>query len=158
LAAFVHWVLLGLSLSVLYISRPGLLDPGHLVGILRGSGQQVFLGYVVLSIVRAFTVIPSTVLVIVGTLLFPGRPVFVMVSSLSGVVVVCLAHLLLLLLLLRASTRGTGSLAGASDERERFLAHRGVVGFFIRTYGCDLLGRRHLADAGRELRVRCGAW
>ena len=87
LVAFVLWVLLAVSLSVLYLARPDLLDPEHLVGILRGSGQPVLLGYVALSIVRAFTVVPSTVLIIVGTLLFPGRPVFVMVSSLGGVVV-----------------------------------------------------------------------
>ena len=86
LIAVVLWVLLGLSLSALYIQRPDLLDPEHLVGMLRGSGQPVLLGYLALNIVRAVTLIPSTVLIIVGTLLFPGRPVFVIVSSLSGVV------------------------------------------------------------------------
>ena len=38
------------------------------------------------SIVRAFTLIASRVLIIVGTLLIPDRPWFVMGSSLGGVV------------------------------------------------------------------------
>ena len=87
LIALVLWVLLALALTVLYTVNPALIDPERLVETLRGSGQSVLLGYVVLSVVRAFTLVPSTVLIIVGMLLFPDRPWFVMVSSLGGVVV-----------------------------------------------------------------------
>ena len=80
------WVMLLLVLTVLYAVNPGLATPERLVDTLRQSGQPVLLGYIVLSVVRAFTLIPSTVLIIVGTLLFPDRPWFVMVSSLGGVV------------------------------------------------------------------------
>jgi len=80
------WVLLMLTLAVLYAVNPDLVRPERLVEVLRQSGQPVLLGYVVLSVVRAFTLIPSTVLVVVGTLLFPDRPGFVMISSLGGVV------------------------------------------------------------------------
>ena len=81
------WVTLMLALSVLYTVNPALLDPERMVEMLRRSGQSVLLGYVVLSVVRAFTLVPSTVLVLVGILLFPDRPWFVMVSSLGGTVV-----------------------------------------------------------------------
>ena len=86
LIALVIWVALVIGLSVLYAVRPELLEPERVVQTLRGSGQSLLLGYVVLSIVRAFTLVPSTVLIIVGTLLFPDRPWFVMTSSLGGVV------------------------------------------------------------------------
>ena len=81
------WVLLVLALTALYAVNPELLSPEVLVGQLRQSGQPVLLAYLALSIVRAFTLIPSTVLIIVGTLLFPSQPWFVMIGSLAGIVV-----------------------------------------------------------------------
>ena len=80
------WVLLMVALTGLYAVNPELVNPERLVDALRQSGQPVLLAYVVLSVVRAFTLIPSTVLIVVGTLLFPDRPWFVMISSLGGVV------------------------------------------------------------------------
>ena len=44
-------------------------------------------GYLALSVVRPLTLVPSTVLIVVGTLLFPAQPWFVGISSLAGVVV-----------------------------------------------------------------------
>lgn len=87
LIALVLWVALMLALSVLYTVNPDLLDPERLVESLRGLGPSGLFGYVVLSIVRAFTLVPSTVLVLVGMLLFPDRPWFVMISSLGGIVI-----------------------------------------------------------------------
>ena len=81
------WVVLVLTLLGLYSARPELLQPETLVELLRQSGQPVLFGYFVLSVVRAFTLIPSTVLIIVGTLLFPNEQWFVFMSSWVGVVV-----------------------------------------------------------------------
>ena len=58
------WVLLVVTLTVLYAVNPELVRPEGLVDALRQSGQPVLLAYVVLSVVRAFTLIPSTVLII----------------------------------------------------------------------------------------------
>ena len=80
------WVLLVLTLTVLYAANPELLRPGMLVEVLRQLGQPVLLAYVVLSVGRAFTLIPSTVIIVVGTLLFPNQRWFVMISSMAGVV------------------------------------------------------------------------
>ena len=80
------WVVLILTLTALYAVSPELLRPETLVDVLRRSGQSVLVVYVLLCLVRAFTLIPSTVFVIVGALLFPDRPWFVMLSSLGGVV------------------------------------------------------------------------
>ncbi len=80
------WVVLVAGLSLLYALQPELLDPERVVAALRASGQSVLLGCVVLSILRPFTLLPSSVLIIVLTLLFPDQSWFVMVISLGGVV------------------------------------------------------------------------
>ena len=80
------WVVLVATLLLLYSVNPDLLQPETLVEVLRQSGQPVLLAYFVLSVVRAFTLIPATVLIIAGTLLFPNQQLFVFVSSLIGVV------------------------------------------------------------------------
>jgi uncharacterized membrane protein YdjX (TVP38/TMEM64 family) len=74
------------ALSALFAVRPELRDPERVVTTLREAGQSVLLGYVILSIVRPLTLIPSSVLIVVLTLLFPDRPWFVMASSLAGIV------------------------------------------------------------------------
>ena len=71
---------------VLYAVNPELRTAEGWVGVLQRSGQPVLLGYLMLSVVRPFTLVPSTVLIVVGTLLFPTQPWFVGVSSLAGVV------------------------------------------------------------------------
>ncbi len=84
--ALVFWVLLVVTLSAVYALRPELLTPRHVVEVLRQSGQPVLVWYGILNVVRGFTLIPSTVLILVGMLLFPDRPGFVMVTSLVGIV------------------------------------------------------------------------
>lgn len=84
------WALLALGLLVLYAARPELLDPERVVATLRASGQSVLLGYVILSIVRPFTLVPSSVLIVVLSLLYPDSPWLVMVSSLVGIVLAAL--------------------------------------------------------------------
>ena len=80
------WVSLVVTLMVLYAVNPELRTAEGWVGVLQRSGQPVLLGYLMLSVVRPFTLVPSTVLIVVGTLLFPTQPWFVGVSSLAGVV------------------------------------------------------------------------
>ena len=90
LVALSVWVVLVLALLVLYAARPELLDPERVVATLRASGRSVLLGYVILSVVRPFTLVPSSVLIVVLTLLYPDRPWFVMASSLGGIVLAAL--------------------------------------------------------------------
>tara|TARA_B100000029_G_scaffold63993_1_gene57314 strand:- start:1758 stop:2315 length:558 start_codon:yes stop_codon:yes gene_type:complete len=81
------WVVVTIGLSILYATRPELIDPVNLAGLLRQAGTGVLLGYVVVSILRPVTMLPSTILIVVGTWLFPDRSVLVFVVSLLGVVV-----------------------------------------------------------------------
>ena len=86
LIALILWAASVAALSALYAIRPDLLEPERLAAGLRGSGQPVLLGYVALNVLRAFTLVPATVLVVAGTLLFPDRPWFVTGSALGGAV------------------------------------------------------------------------
>ncbi len=81
------WLTATVGLGVLYVARPDLIEPANLVRVLRQSGPFVMLGYVVVSVLRPVTLIPSTALVVVGTLLFPDRYWTVFAVSLGGVVV-----------------------------------------------------------------------
>ena len=81
------WLTVTVGLGVLYVARPDLIEPANLVRVLRQSGPFVMLGYVVVSVLRPVTLIPSTALVVVGTLLFPDRYWTVFAVSLGGVVV-----------------------------------------------------------------------
>lgn len=79
------WLAVAIGLTALYTARPELIDPANLVSLLRRSGSFVLLGYAALSVARPVTLVPSTVLVVVGTLLFPERPATVFCVSLAGV-------------------------------------------------------------------------
>ena len=80
------WLAAVLGLSALYAARPELVAPASLVGLLRQSGPFVLVGYAALSVLRPVTLIPSTVLIVAGTLLFPDRPWTVFGVSLGAVV------------------------------------------------------------------------
>ena len=79
------WVALAAGLTALYAARPELIDPANLVSLLRRSGPFVLLGYATLHVARPVTLVPGTVLIVVGTVLFPDRPAMVFGVSLAGI-------------------------------------------------------------------------
>ncbi|MFP6572172.1 MAG: hypothetical protein VB674_06120, partial [Vicinamibacterales bacterium] len=81
------WLMATTGLSILYVMRPELINPVNLVALLRQTGTLVLFGYIVVSILRPVTMVPSTVLIVVGMLLFPDRYILVFVISVMGVVV-----------------------------------------------------------------------
>ena len=85
--ALALWIVATVGLSILYVVRPELINPANLVAVLRRAGPLVLVGYVALSVMRPVTLVPSTVLIIVGTLLFPDRYFMVFMVSMGGVVV-----------------------------------------------------------------------
>ena len=80
------WLALTVGLGVVYVVNPALIDPATLVRALRQAGPLVLVGYALLSVLRPLTLVPSTVLIVVGTLLFPDRYWLVFAVSLAGVV------------------------------------------------------------------------
>ena len=157
------WVILVVALTTLYAVNPGLLQPEALVDVLRQSGQPVLLAYVVLSIVRAFTLIPSTVAhhrwhaAVSGSArlrdgeLARGNRGSLRRSSTSSSSSSAL----------ESSLKGN-TLRGCAGSRARcarkgFWMRVGVVGVSVCADRCDLLCSRHPADARRDVPVRCGA-
>ncbi len=53
---------------------------------MQKSGGQVWIAYLLFSALRGLTLLPSTPLVIAGTLLFPEQPFLVLVVSIVGIV------------------------------------------------------------------------
>lgn len=80
------WLAVSLALGALYVQRPELIEPANLVGALRQSGPFVLLAYIALSVLRPVTLVPSTALILAGTLLFPERYGLVFVVSLASIV------------------------------------------------------------------------
>ena len=84
---FSFWLVVTVSLAILYLSKPELINPGQFVNFLRELGSLVLVGYFLLSVLRPMILVPSTVLIVVGTLLFPGDPFLVFMVSLAAIVV-----------------------------------------------------------------------
>ena len=80
------WLSATVVFGTLYAAYPELIDPATLVAALRRSGPFVLLAYAVVSVLRPVTLVPSTVLVVAGTLLFPDRYALVFAVSLAAVV------------------------------------------------------------------------
>ncbi len=70
-----------------YARNPDFLNPETLAAVMRASSGYVMLAFILFSVLRNFTLLPSTVLVIAGTLLFPERLGLVFSISLAGVVI-----------------------------------------------------------------------
>ena len=72
---------------IFYARNPAFLNPETLAAVMRDSSGYVMLAFILFSVFRNFTLLPSTVLVIAGTLLFPERLGLVFYISLVGVVI-----------------------------------------------------------------------
>lgn len=70
-----------------YLSAPNKFAPAHIAGFLREFETAALIVYLAFSILRGFTLLPSTPLVIAGALLFPHQPWIVLAVSLIGIVV-----------------------------------------------------------------------
>ena len=82
------WLTLTVALGAVYALYPELIEPTRLVEHLRlQAGPFVVGSYVVLSLFRPLTLVPSTVLIVVGTILFPDNYIVIFVTSLAGIVV-----------------------------------------------------------------------
>lgn len=83
--ALIFWAVVTVGLLLLYTARPELIEPENLVVALESTETFAMVAYAVISVLRPVTMVPSTVLIVVGTLLFPGRYWFVFAVSLGGV-------------------------------------------------------------------------
>jgi uncharacterized membrane protein YdjX (TVP38/TMEM64 family) len=79
------WLVALLSGITAYISNPHEFTAENIATFLLRFQTGIWLVYFAMSILRGFTLLPSTPLVIAGTLLFPGQPFAVLIVSMIGI-------------------------------------------------------------------------
>ena len=70
-----------------YLADPGSFTPENIAAFLRHYQAEIWLFYLGMSVIRGFTLLPSTPLVLAGTILFPDNPIAVLAVSILGIVI-----------------------------------------------------------------------
>lgn len=85
--AITIWAALILTAVLSFFLWPEHFTPTGIAAFLTKFQHEALLGYLVLSVLRGFTLLPSTPLVIAGTIAFPNAPWTVLVISMVGIAV-----------------------------------------------------------------------
>ena len=80
------WIVAVISLASYISMHRELLEPQKLLEFFRSFGPWALTLYILASFVRGLTLLPSTPLVLVGVLFFPGDPVLVFLISMLGII------------------------------------------------------------------------
>lgn len=80
------WGVLIVSGLVSYLLRPDLFTPENIAAFLAKFQREALVIFLAVSVVRGFTLLPSTPLVIAGTLAFPTAPWTVLAISIAGII------------------------------------------------------------------------
>jgi uncharacterized membrane protein YdjX (TVP38/TMEM64 family) len=86
-------VLTGIWISIIaaglisYLVWPQAFTPQNIAALVNEFQNEALLIFLFVSVVRGFTLLPSTPLVLAGTLIFPASPWLVLVVSLVGIVI-----------------------------------------------------------------------
>ena len=81
------WAVLIVGGLISYLVWPDAFKPESIASILCEFQNEALLIYLLISIARGFTLLPSTPLVLAGTLIFPGSPWVVLAVSIIGIVI-----------------------------------------------------------------------
>jgi uncharacterized membrane protein YdjX (TVP38/TMEM64 family) len=79
------WFVFILSCLIAYVYDPAWFSPKNIADFLSNYQGQVLLLYLLVSIIRGFSLLPSTPFVIAGTLLFPDKSWIVFWVSILGI-------------------------------------------------------------------------
>lgn len=79
------WVLALIGGLTVYLFNMDRFSPRVIAEVVRAYGSQLMLAYLLVSVARAFFLIPSTPFVLAGGLLFPDQPWTVLVVSMLGI-------------------------------------------------------------------------
>lgn len=85
-ACLTLWVAVIVTAFSLYLARPQSFTAQNIASFLERFQGMIWAVYIGFSIVRGFTLLPSTPLVLAGTLLFPTDPWLVLFASMLGIV------------------------------------------------------------------------
>ena len=83
--------MIGLWLAVIvvcvgyYLADPSAFTAENIAAFLARFQGAIWLVYLIFSILRGITLLPSTPLVLAGTMLFPGQPWVVLAVSMTGI-------------------------------------------------------------------------
>jgi uncharacterized membrane protein YdjX (TVP38/TMEM64 family) len=86
-AAIGLWVCVILCGFAAYFIWPEFFLPENIAELLRTHQNKALLIYLFVSVARGFTLLPSTPLVLAGTILYPTQPALVLAISLIGIVI-----------------------------------------------------------------------
>jgi uncharacterized membrane protein YdjX (TVP38/TMEM64 family) len=81
------WLCIILGGITAYFVWPDVFTPRNIANLLNNFQSEALLLFLVFSILRGLTLLPSTPLVIAGTLLFPQQPWLVLAVSIFGILV-----------------------------------------------------------------------
>jgi uncharacterized membrane protein YdjX (TVP38/TMEM64 family) len=70
-----------------YLSDPHGFNASEIARFIHGFQVEIWLVYLGMSAFRGFTLLPSTPLVLAGTLLYPDQPWLVLAISMAGIVI-----------------------------------------------------------------------
>lgn len=82
----VVWILFLIVCISLILAYPEHFKPQALADFLAQFKGMMLIVYLLVSLLRGFTLVPSTPLVMAGTILFPGEPFLVLAISLVGII------------------------------------------------------------------------
>jgi len=81
------WLALVLIAIALFIFFPESFTAESLKQMLNNNSSLILFVYIALSCLRAMLFLPSTIFVLMGTVLYPDEPVFVLVVSMIGILI-----------------------------------------------------------------------
>ncbi|MFL6467386.1 MAG: VTT domain-containing protein [Pyrinomonadaceae bacterium] len=84
MAVWLSIIVIGISA---YLISPSSFAAENIAAFLREFHGSIWIVYLLLSALRGFTLLPSTPLVLAGTMLYPQEPIIVLIISLLGILI-----------------------------------------------------------------------
>lgn len=81
----IAWATIVIGALAAYFSNPAKFTPEYIAAFLAEFSGLIWLIYLLFSILRGITLLPSTPLVLAGTILFPDKPFSVLAVSMTGI-------------------------------------------------------------------------
>ena len=81
------WIALILITVTLFLIYPNSFTAESLKTVLHHNSSLILLTFIVLSFIRALFFLPSTLFVLMGAVLYPDEPVFVLIVSMIGILI-----------------------------------------------------------------------
>jgi uncharacterized membrane protein YdjX (TVP38/TMEM64 family) len=87
LVLLVIWAAVIVAAVVFYFSRPDEFTAANIAAFIRSFENEILIVYLAISAVRGFTLLPSTPLVLAGTVLYPDQPWLVLTIAMTGILI-----------------------------------------------------------------------